>query len=604
MASIQGVYLALFGRPADPAGLAYWTEQSKNGTDLSKIIDTMTKLPEATARFAGLTDAALITSIYQALFDRLPDAAGLAFFTAQLQSGKQTIGSIAINILDGAQGTDLTLIQNREKAANVFTATLDTPAEISAYSGTSAADFGRTFIKGVSVDPATVPTATQAQSAVNTGLPGASGGQAPGGGTGDGGGGVVTPPAPQFQKSYGDLAATFAPNELYAGKGNPTNGFTKAVNTAAGIELGLDVRQYKNPAEIAPDQTNGNVWTVKPGDQEITRFAYSASSQTGLDKYNFELMVDTDGTANTSFLTFQLAKDQSVEAHAYNNSDSQYDWILQNATGSIQDDGGNAAGTVTQNVQSLQWYTSPEGRFAGDEHTIRLVAKDKTTNQIVAETDAVIKFAGSTQRVSEDFVGNRDMVVDDANYGTVELTAQGTAIFKDSTAGKTGPFTRFDKYRTDTPDVVTTTVDIKIDSSHIGTGEGFDYSVAANNKAGTHMRDFIFHVANDGGKIVVSANNNTSFDPSVSTPNKTLADGWYTFKHTMYKNSSGDLEVKMQVFSQANKATAVFEQILTQTTDDYTNFGGNRYGWFTNIDVNEGVEVDNWALAAQYSTLI
>ncbi len=42
MASVQGVYLALFGRPADPAGLAYWTAQSKNGTDLSKIIDTMT----------------------------------------------------------------------------------------------------------------------------------------------------------------------------------------------------------------------------------------------------------------------------------------------------------------------------------------------------------------------------------------------------------------------------------------------------------------------------------------------------------------------------------------------------------------------------------
>lgn len=239
MASVQGVYLALFGRPADPAGLAYWTEQSKNGTDLSKIIDTMTKLPEATARFAGLTDAALITSIYQALFDRLPDTAGLAFFTAQLQSGKQTIGSIAINILDGAQGTDLTLIQNREKAANVFTATLDTPAEISAYSGTSAADFGRTFIKGVSVDPATVPTATQAQSAVNTGLPGASGGQAPGGGTGDGGG---TTPAPAVASldstktlvlaANADATVTLSGSSLVLS----ANGFSSSTINAADVE--------------------------------------------------------------------------------------------------------------------------------------------------------------------------------------------------------------------------------------------------------------------------------------------------------------------------------------------------------------------------------
>ncbi len=192
MASIQGIYLALFGRPADPAGLAYWTEQSKNGADLSKIIDTMTKLPEATARFNGLTDATLVTVVYQALFDRLPDAAGLAFFTEQLKSGKQTFGSIAINILDGASGNDLTLIQNREKAANVFTASIDTPAEIAAYSGTNAANFARDFIKTVSTDPNTIPTPAKVQTSINTGLPNATGGQTPADGqtptTGGGGG--------------------------------------------------------------------------------------------------------------------------------------------------------------------------------------------------------------------------------------------------------------------------------------------------------------------------------------------------------------------------------------------------------------------------------
>lgn len=198
MASIQGIYLALFGRPADPAGLAYWTEQSKNGADLSKIIDTMTKLPEATARFNGLTDAALVTVVYQALFDRLPDAAGLAFFTEQLKSGKQTVGSIAINILDGASGNDLTLIQNREKAANVFTASIDTPAEIAAYSGTNAANFARDFIKTVSTDPNTIPTPAKVQTSINTGLPNATGGQTPADGqtptTGGGGGGTTPQP--------------------------------------------------------------------------------------------------------------------------------------------------------------------------------------------------------------------------------------------------------------------------------------------------------------------------------------------------------------------------------------------------------------------------
>ena len=246
MASIQGIYLALFGRPADPAGLAYWTEQSKNGADLSKIIDTMTKLPEAIARFNGLTDAALVTVVYQALFDRLPDAAGLAFFTEQLKSGKQSIGSIAINILDGASGNDLTLIQNREKAANVFTASIDTPAEIAAYNGTNAANFARDFIKTVSTDPNSVPSATQVQSSINTGLSNATGGQTPAEGqtptTGGGGGGGGTTPAPAVASldstktlvlaANADATVTLSGSTLIIS----ANGFSSSVINAADVE--------------------------------------------------------------------------------------------------------------------------------------------------------------------------------------------------------------------------------------------------------------------------------------------------------------------------------------------------------------------------------
>ncbi|MCO5734716.1 DUF4214 domain-containing protein [Rhizobium sp. SSA_523] len=259
MASIQGVYLALFGRPADPAGLAYWTQQSKNGADLGKVIDVMTKLPEATARFAGQSDSALITSIYQALFDRAPDAAGLAFFTQQLASGKQTIGSIAINILDGAKGSDLTLVQNRETAANVFTASLDTPVEVGAYVGFAAADFARSFIKTVTTDPASIPTPAQVQTSLNTGLnlndgatPGQ--GQAPGGGNTGTDPGTSNPPTPEqfsITKTVGDIANAAAGQKLFAGGGNPATGMN--ITTATGnqnhkVELALDARYNQKPS--------------------------------------------------------------------------------------------------------------------------------------------------------------------------------------------------------------------------------------------------------------------------------------------------------------------------------------------------------------------
>lgn len=609
MASIQGIYLALFGRPADPAGLAYWTAQTKNGTDLSKIIDTMTKLPEATARFNGLTDATLVTVVYQALFDRLPDAAGLAFFTEQLKSGKQTIGSIAINILDGASGNDLTLIQNREKAANVFTASIDTPAEIAAYNGTNAANFARDFIKTVTTDPNTIPTPEKAQASINTGLPGATGGQTPAGGQtpgggatdGGGGGGGTTPPAPVFQKSYGDLAAKSPQGDLFAGKGNPITGFSKATVASEGIELGLDVRKFQNAAEISP--ATGTKWVMNLSDQDATRFAYSVAADKGLDKYDFKLLIDTDGTANTSFLVFNLVKDDQVEAYAYNRSDSQFDWQLQGGTAKIQDDGGNSTGTVSQNVQSLQWY-NPGTRMAGDQHVVKLQAFEKGSSTVLAETEATIQFSGQTQRAVETFSNASSTVltkIDQTDYGKV-VVSQGVATFNKSDTNDSGPFTRFDKYRSDKPDVVTTSIDINLNKTDISANEGFSYSVAANNKDGNHLRDFIFHVASNGTNVVISASNNSGNTPQIVESNKVTIsnDGWYTFKHTMYKNGSDDLEVKLEVYAKGTTEKPVFSTVLSQTSDDFSNFGGNRYGWFTNIDVNEGVQVDNWGIAAQY----
>src|SRR5690554_5490729 len=104
MASIQGIYLAFFGRPADPTGLAYWEEQTNGGADLSVMLNALAYTAEYQDRFTGMSNAEIITSIYQALFGREPEAEGLAFFIEALESGAQTLGSIAVNVMDGAQG--------------------------------------------------------------------------------------------------------------------------------------------------------------------------------------------------------------------------------------------------------------------------------------------------------------------------------------------------------------------------------------------------------------------------------------------------------------------------------------------------------------------
>jgi hypothetical protein len=188
MASIQGIYVALFGRPADPTGLDHWNEVTNGGADLANIGD-LTGTAEYQDRFTGLTDTQVINAIYQSLFGRDADPEGLAFFLAELTAGRQTINSIAINILDGAKGADLELIDAKIAAADLFTAALDTEAEIAAYVGNDAAQVGRDFLSGVTVD--NPPTVDDANTSVLTLLTNA--GQEPDGAGGGGGGGGPAP---------------------------------------------------------------------------------------------------------------------------------------------------------------------------------------------------------------------------------------------------------------------------------------------------------------------------------------------------------------------------------------------------------------------------
>ncbi len=125
MATIQGVYVALFGRPADPTGLAYFNSVTSGGANLSAI-SNLAATQEYQARFAGQNNVQIITSIYQSLFNRDPEAAGLNFFVDALNKGTLSINNIAIAILDGAQGSDRTVVDAKIASANAFTTALDT----------------------------------------------------------------------------------------------------------------------------------------------------------------------------------------------------------------------------------------------------------------------------------------------------------------------------------------------------------------------------------------------------------------------------------------------------------------------------------------------
>lgn len=163
-----------------------------------------------------------------------------------------------------------------------------------------------------------------------------------------------------------------------------------------------------------------------------------------------------------------------------------------------------------------------------------------------------------------------------------------------------GPFSRFDMYRSVWPDGMIASIDIYLDTNWL-LGEGFDYSVAANGTDNAHERDFIFHVTKDTstGSLLVGGSNNTNFNPreDLETLNhyEVTGSGWYTFEHVFYDIGDGSLAVDLNL--RDSGGALLFTETRNNAADLLgTVVGGNRYGWFTNIDIAGGVAIDNHTL--------
>ncbi len=125
---VTAVYIAYFGRAPDPEGLAFWTEEYTRGLDAGKpagvVLDDVAESfrlgDEAATRFpflstsgTGPVDAAAIdgfvTAVFQNLFNRAPDADGLAFWREEIRARLEDdtrLGDILIDIAAGARDSD------------------------------------------------------------------------------------------------------------------------------------------------------------------------------------------------------------------------------------------------------------------------------------------------------------------------------------------------------------------------------------------------------------------------------------------------------------------------------------------------------------------
>ncbi|MFZ6770799.1 DUF4214 domain-containing protein [Undibacterium sp. Di26W] len=149
---IQNLYIAYFNRPADVAGLAYWTSGNQVNFTPVQIAQLFSKQVEYASIFSGLSTKQTVNALYRNLFGHDADPGGLTYWIGQMDNGTFTIGQVAIAILAGAIDTDAISVAAKLAAANSFTSKMAVNTSLqAAYSQTNgnAFDLTKTWLAGV-----------------------------------------------------------------------------------------------------------------------------------------------------------------------------------------------------------------------------------------------------------------------------------------------------------------------------------------------------------------------------------------------------------------------------------------------------------------------
>ena len=183
---IQQLYVAYFGRPADAAGLDFWVN---TGISTKAFAAEMYKQAEFASVNAGLSVENQINNIYVNLFGRQADAAGLLYWSQLVGTGKIQLASIANDLiasvnLPGGNPPDKAALLSKSSTATTFTAeTRKSTASLLAYTPQSSNpwvtginfEYANTFLD--SATATNTPTTAQVNAAISLITSGGGAGQ-------------------------------------------------------------------------------------------------------------------------------------------------------------------------------------------------------------------------------------------------------------------------------------------------------------------------------------------------------------------------------------------------------------------------------------------
>ena len=143
---VEELYIATFNRASDADGLDYWVN---SGLNIDEIAASFFDQKETEAKYpADQSNQEFVQEIYHNVFNRDGEEAGVDYWTQELDTGSVTKEQMVLAMVNGAQGADHGLLENKTEAGLDF-----------AHAGLNNANEAVSILQGITSDDATVTTA-------------------------------------------------------------------------------------------------------------------------------------------------------------------------------------------------------------------------------------------------------------------------------------------------------------------------------------------------------------------------------------------------------------------------------------------------------------
>jgi hypothetical protein len=106
-APVVRLYNAYFDRSPDASGLRYWLDQRRTGVPLSQVSAAFATSKEFTSRYGALDDNGFVSLVYSNVLARSADASGLSHWVAELATGASR-GDIMIAFSESPENVNAT----------------------------------------------------------------------------------------------------------------------------------------------------------------------------------------------------------------------------------------------------------------------------------------------------------------------------------------------------------------------------------------------------------------------------------------------------------------------------------------------------------------